>query len=71
MTAPSIPETAGRTAAEVPAALDAGNQVRDERLAALSFLGRAIARLDADPAARAAAALGRSETVREREDRLR
>ncbi len=44
---------------------------RDDRLAALSFLDRAIARLDADPAARAAAALGRSETVREREDRLR
>ena len=44
---------------------------RDDRLAALSFLGRAIARLDADPAERAAAALGRSETVREREERLR
>ena len=44
---------------------------RDDRLAALSFLDRAIARLDADPAERAAAALGRSETVREREERLR
>ena len=71
MRPPSIPEAAGRKAADAPAAVDAGTQGRDDRLAALSFLDRAIARLDADPAARAAAALGRSETIREREERLR